>query len=239
MPGKRKYGKFLIVLFLTLLIWVWADLQKTETFALTNAAVNVAQSTNANLWVTLEKGSSVNLERIVLKGPASRIDKLKRWIRAGDKLEFEFDAVQENMDDSGNYTLNLLSFLSKHKQLEETGLKVESCIPRKISVTVHKLTEKILPVACFDENKNPITAKIVPPQVKIMVPEDIEGVAGVQLGTAEIKQARASSVQQIPFFELPDGRIIKSNSSVALILIGAPRISGRLSILTSNLPSKV
>ena len=48
---RVNLGKIAIVIFITVLIWVWADLRKTEEFSVTGATIDVARSTNQNLLV--------------------------------------------------------------------------------------------------------------------------------------------------------------------------------------------
>jgi hypothetical protein len=84
MDRKRKLGKISVTVFLTALIWVWADLAQDERLDLSNfVTVTMAKSSDPNLWVALEDDNSVlraslTVERVVLKGPASRIGEVVR-----------------------------------------------------------------------------------------------------------------------------------------------------------------
>jgi hypothetical protein len=49
---KIKFGKIAIVVFLTVLIWVWADLARDEQLPLPDVVVEVAKSSNPELWVS-------------------------------------------------------------------------------------------------------------------------------------------------------------------------------------------
>jgi hypothetical protein len=188
-----KCGKILVVVFLTILIWVWADLAKTEGDVVRNATVNVVEATNPNVWVSLDGRSSVTIDVIAFKGPTSRIERVKRRIRRGKGFIFDFDAAQWGMTEPGTHRLDLLQFLRKEKQLTRLGLEIESCKPETISVDVQRLVEKWLAVTCVDQEGNPVVAEVDPPQIEISVPEGLARVAEVQLSPAEIEQARTSA----------------------------------------------
>ena len=61
MQTKIKYGKIAIVIFITVLIWVWADLALDKTLPVANIPVTVAKSTNPALWVSFGDRSIVLL----------------------------------------------------------------------------------------------------------------------------------------------------------------------------------
>jgi len=210
MTGKINYGKIAICIFLTVLIWVWADLAQDDEFAVYNATITVAKS-NPNFWVSFDGyKSSVPVEKIVLKGPASKIAEQEKKLKEVSRLEFDFDATQENMTEPGSYTLSMVSFLRKDKRIKRLGLTVESCKPDKLSVNVVKLVEKSLDVICVDEDQNPVKTKTIePPKVDMLVPENWEGeklIAKVQLTQREIEQARTSTVEKTPYIKLSDGQ---------------------------------
>jgi len=93
MSKKIKFSKISIVVFLTALIWVWADLAQDERLELTNVVtVTVARPDDPNLWVSIQEhrdDSSVSLrssllvDTVVLKGPASRVADVERMKNKG------------------------------------------------------------------------------------------------------------------------------------------------------------
>jgi len=200
-----KFGKIAIVIFITVLIWVWADLALDEKLNVSNTTITVAKS-NPKLWVTINEASSVSIEEVVVKGPLRRISELRRKLEEQGGLEISFDATEEKMDQSGSYTLPLIPFIQKNKEIKQFGLKVESCNPESLSVNVRGLVKKSLTVECLDENKIPLKAEsIEPPKVDMFVPEDWQGeklVAKVQLTRREINQAGVSVIKKIPYIEL-------------------------------------
>lgn len=207
---KVKVGKLLAVIFLTVLIWVWADLAKTESYTLSHARISIVQTANPDLWVNFASGQSASVEDVVVTGASSRVEKFRRHVeslrKVGRTIEFDLDPKMAGMDEPGNHNLVLRDFLSR--VLRQQGLKVESCKPEKLAVTIRRLVKKTLEVRCFDENQNPVEASVDPPQVEIAIPEGLDGTARVQLSATEIRQAKAAAVKKRPFFHLPTGERI-------------------------------
>ena len=219
MLKKVKYGKTLAVIFLTVLIWVWADLALDEELVVTGATVTVAKS-NPKLWVSFDDESSDSIEELVLKGPASRIAEFDRELREGKELEFYFDAGQEKMEESGN--LLFLPFLQKNKEIKRLGLKVESCKPEKLPVTVRRLAKKPLKVKCVDEDQNPVNATVDPGQVDMFVPQGWAGeklIAWAQLTPGEIGEARLSAIKKTPYVTLLGDEIREANRTVKITIL--------------------
>ena len=82
MIRKIKYSKITIVIFLTVLIWVWADLALDETVSVPGAMITVAES-SPELWINFDGKTSASIDNIVLKGPASKIADIKRELNDG------------------------------------------------------------------------------------------------------------------------------------------------------------
>ena len=205
MIRKIKYGKIAAVIFITVLIWVWADLAKTENFPIFGATISVAKSTSPNLWVSFEDDeSSISIEKVVLKGSASKVDEAKRKLKEGLLVpEFFLYPDQEGMTTAGKYTLTVLDFLKKSDWIKQLGLTVESCKSSTLSVNVVGLVKRPLDVRCVDEDQNPIKGAVIEPaQVDMFVPEDWVGDAEVQLRHGEIEQARVAAIKKIPYIKL-------------------------------------
>ncbi len=253
---KIKYGKIAVVIFLTVLIWVWTDLALDEELPDRPATIVVDESANPKLWVSFNQASSADI-RITLSGPHTAIAALDRKLREREKsLEFVFDASQEKMAKPGDYSLSLLAFLQKDKEIRRLGLKVKSCEPEILDVNVVGLVERSLTVECFDEDGIPLEVKnieIEPKKVVMFVPED-RRTARVQLKRSEREQARVSAVDKTPYVELAgqeryaattvqikmspeedrlsDYTITKTTLSVAL----SPTLLGEYSVQITNLP---
>jgi len=222
MSGKIKYGKMLAVVFLTVLIWVWADLAKTEDYTVSHARITVAQSTNPDLWVSFATGASTSVEEVLLRGAASRIDTLKRSLlkkrqQFGEGLEFSLDPAQENMEEPGEHSLLVRPFLNK-QMTKQFGLRVESCKPEKISVIVSRLVKKNLPVRCVDENGNLITANCNPAQVEIAIPQNADGTATVRLTAADVRRSQDEPIKKRPFFQTHTGQRLPAQIDVQITM---------------------
>ncbi len=238
MARKVKFGKITIVIFITVLIWVWTDLALDEERTFPNAIINVAQS-NPQLWVTLDGAASVSIEEIAFKGPLRRINELSKKIKQQGGLKFDFDAAEEGMGKSDSYTLPLVSFLQKEKEIRRLDLKVESCKPETLSVDVSELINKSVTVECLDEDKIPLKAEsiesIEPKMVDAFVPADETLTAKVQLTRREIEQARISAIEKTPYIELPGGQIRNVAKMVEIKMPPAEDVLGDYTIRAPTL----
>jgi hypothetical protein len=240
MIKKVKYGKIAIVIFITVLIWVWADLALDKTLPISNIPVTVAKSTNPALWVSFSEQPTVSIGRIVLKGPASRITDVNRKLNAGWLiLEFFLDAQQEGMVNTGEYNLDVLSFLRKSDQIKQLGLTVESCEPDKLTVNVVELVKKPLSVKCFDESRILLEAEsIEPSKVEMFVPDYWGGeklTAEVKLGRREIEQARVSAIEKTPSIELAAGQRRDAATAVKIKMPPAEDVLKNYSVTAATL----
>jgi hypothetical protein len=215
MDKKSRAGKISVTVFLTALIWVWADLAQDERLELPNfVTVTMAKSTDPNLWVALESENSsprasVTIERVVLKGPASRVSEIMRR-KNREKLDLNLFLVPEQMgltEATTASTLDVLSFLKEADEIRQLGLTVETCEPRNIAVQVARLRTEPVKVECVDEMGNQVVAEAIEPSlVKLRVPPEGAAVARVRLTAEEQKQAREAPIEKTPYIELPDGQ---------------------------------
>lgn len=237
MIRKPKYGKIAVVVFITILIWVWADLALDEKWPVPNTTISIVKS-NPKLWVSFDDASSVTIEEMVLKGPLQKIAEIKRKLEEEEGLEIDFDAAKEKMNEPGTYPLPLLPFLQKDNEIKRLGLKVESCKPETLSVKVVGLVSRPLDVKCVDEDRNPIGgATVEPVQVDMLVPEDWgpeKRIAEVLLTRREIEQARVSPVEETPYIRLAAGQTRKAPK---LVRITMPPEPDRLSDYTIKAPT--
>jgi len=209
----------MIVVFITVLIWVWADLALDETLPDKSAVVVVDESVARQLWISFDQSPSADL-KITLSGPHTAVTTLDMELRKGQKpLEFVFNAVQEQMDKPGVHSLKLLEFLRKDRELRRRGLMVQSCDPNELSVNVVELVKRPLTVECFDASGNPLkTQNIEPAKVDAFVPVDSRLTAKVQMTKAEIEQARKAPKKKTPYIQLAPGYIRESTTDVQIML---------------------
>jgi len=222
MAKKIKVGKMLLVIFLTLLIWVWADLALDEQFTISGATITIAKSSNPRLLASFDDDqSSVELKTLVLKGPAAKIADLERKLNKG-LLNFNFFLVPERfgMTEPGKHVLDVSDFCRNTALIAQLGLTVESCEPATLSVNVNELVLKSLHVRCVDKDGNLIkAATIEPPDVDMFVPPDWQGeklIIDVPLTYAELEQAKQTPIKKTPYKELAAGRTSQAQTSVTI-----------------------
>ena len=207
MLRKIKFGKIAIVIFLTILIWVWTDLDLDETRNVPRATISAASIDE--LLVSFSGKSEVFINDITLRGPAKRISDVSRQIDRGElPLDFTLNPERENMTNTGSHTLNVLDFLKRSDKIKELGgLTVEKCEPETIDVNVVKLIKKPLAIECFDENGILLNVEsIIPDKVEMYVPEGSRIKAQVQMTSSYINQARTSEVKVVPYIVLEGQR---------------------------------
>ena len=218
MSRKIKYSKIAIVAFLTVLIWVWADLAVDETLLVPNVSISIVKSSNPALWATFKNDdelpvSSISIKHTVLKGPTSRIAEAERELSNGLlNLDFALNPELRKMTTAGSHPLAVLDFLRKrgNEVRELTGLTVESCEPNTLTVNVEMLVETSLTVECFfdESRRSQDFQSITPTAVTMFVPDGWgrERPARVELTPGEIEQARSEAIEKIPFIILADGQ---------------------------------
>jgi len=211
MAKKIKVGKIALVVFITVLIWVWADRALDEHFSVPSGATVTVAKASSGLWVGFGDRSSIQVTKIVLKGPVSKIADVKRGLSDGSlKLEFFLEPEQMGVSEPGEYTVDLLGLLKRSEQIRRLGVTIEACRPGTVRVKMTRMVKKKLKVNCVDSGANPVTGAIVTPsEVEVAVPEDFSGTLRMQLSQREIEQARHAAVRKVPYVEIA-GRIIEA-----------------------------
>ena len=197
---RINLGKFAVVVFLTILIWVWSDLALDESLEVQNVKITVAKSTDPSLWASFDGRESATIETIVLRGPTAKITDIRRRLHGrGMSFDTFFVPQQEGMTESGRYTLNVADFLKRADAIRQEGLSVESAEPRVLEVRVEKLLEKPLAIECVDENGLLVEAEsFEPPTVRAYVPAEAVVKARIRLSRREIEQARLEPLPKEP-----------------------------------------
>ncbi|MBN2270296.1 MAG: hypothetical protein JXN61_06765 [Sedimentisphaerales bacterium] len=213
---KLKLGKIALVLFLTVLIWVYADLALDETPPARVAVVKVEESGSEAIWVSFSRQPSVDV-KVTLSGPHSAFVALDRQLRSENKkLTFVFDPEQERMTTPPGRALNLLDFLQKAKSLRNLGLKVVACVPESVEVDVVALGKKTLPIECFKEDGQSVkTQSIEPSTVDMFASEGIRS-AQVKLSAVEIEQAKQAPLEKTPYIVLAEGLTRSASNPVKI-----------------------
>jgi hypothetical protein len=206
-----KLNKFLVVVFLTLLIWTWAFMSKAKERSFTGTLA-VSPSTEPSLLATFFlNDSSTPLTEVPLKSlnfvgaPSKLSDLQKRYSLPLDdpdveRLNFYYDPSERP---EGTYTLELLDYLQNNVKIQELALSLESCNPSEVTVNIEQLVEKELPVQCVNKDNVRLKANSDPPVVNIYVRKGypVES-ATVVLTPQLIEAARKQPVSVTPYVEL-------------------------------------
>jgi hypothetical protein len=209
MIDRLKPGKILIVVFLTVLIWVWADLALEDELTLSDVRVEVAKSTDPSLWVNfVAEGADPNLRtsvvlgEVVLKGPAARVTEVSRRKNRGDlDLNLFLVPEQEGLSETEAHSLNVLDFLRKNSEIRKLGLTVESCVPQRLSLVTYHLVEQDVTVECVGIDAS-LQVTLNPSSVPAYVPSGKTLHARIQLTPAEQNLAKAGPIDKTPYIEL-------------------------------------
>lgn len=223
---KQMFRKIILVIFITLLIWVWADLSQDEAYRDSSAIVYISQTADPSLWVRFARNSEpeLRLKQIKIEGPAIRIAELKRDIAEGlVQLRFELDPVDVGLESSDNtYKIPLIQILNDNKELRKRGLKVTETSTESVQILATRLEEKQLRVTAIEENNTQIeNAEIDPRLIRMLVPPSWQGqmlVATVKLTTNQIIRARKEPISVKPTIELTPGVTRTSDTPVEIKL---------------------
>lgn len=227
---KIKFGKIAIIVFLTALIWVWADLARDEQLDLPDVAVEVAKSSNQELWVSFVADreepalrTSVTLKSVVLKGSARRVAGVKLSRNQGIlDLNLFLSPEREGMTKAEVRTLDVLSFLKRSDEIRQLGLTVIDCEPKQLTLRVQELVKKTVPVEC-DGLDPSVQMNVQPETVEAYVPKEETGVrrATVRLSPEEQNRAKNEPVPKIPYVELAPGQRRDVSAKVTVTLAPA------------------
>lgn len=236
MIEKLKPGKIAIVVFLTALIWVWADLALDDRLTLSDVRLNVAPSNDPSLWVNFvvepanptdpNLQTSVPLDTVVLKGPASRIQEVSRRKNRGTlDLNLFLVPEQEGLTQPESHTLNVLDFLRRNDTIGNLGLTVESCEPQRINIQTIKLVKEDIPVECVGLDTAALVPTLDPSSVNAYVPPGTSLKAKIPRLTAEEQaQAKNSAIEKTPYIELTSGQLRDVSTKVKITLAPAKNV---------------
>jgi hypothetical protein len=209
MIKKLKPGKISIVVFLTALIWVWADLSQDDRLPLSDVQIKIAKSADQSLWVNFvvegadpNLRTSVALDTVVLKGPAARVSEVKsRKNRGALDLNLFLVPEQEGLTSAGVHMVNVLDLLRKSDVIRNLGLTVESCEPQKLTVQTQTLIEQDVTVECVGIDQG-LVATFNPSSVTAYVPKGKTLTAKILLTSEEQNVAKIGTVAKTPYVEL-------------------------------------
>lgn len=217
MVKKIKFSKLAIVIFLTLLIWVWADRALEEEYPIQTATIVVGR-TRPDLWVSFPKGPVIDVNKITLSGPSSIINELDRKIKNDfQKVEFSFYPEQFKIDKAGEYPIKVQDIIEQSSWIKEFGLSVKECDPVEVQVTAIELKKQEIDVQCYNEADISVNLE-TPKKVSMYVPTDWRVSARVDLSDDDVDRATQQPISVTPYIILPNGEKRDADSSIDIQL---------------------
>jgi hypothetical protein len=206
MLGKIKLRKIAVVVFLTALIWIWADLALDQEESFPGATLTIGMS-RPSLWISFRDEPTVDINEIILKGSVSNISQVKNLINKDpDKLKFTLEPEQQDLIEPGVHRQDVRDIIRQSIWIKEMGLTVVSCTPKVVDVNVVEMVKKDLTVVCRDQNGNIREPETInPKQVSMYVPQNWAGTkltAYIDMTSAELQNARTREIEKIPYIPL-------------------------------------
>lgn len=205
-----KLNKFLVVIFLTILIWTWAFLSKAKDRSFIGSLA-VSPGTDPSLLVTFSDENGAFLTEIPLTSlnflgaPTKLTDLQKRYNLPLDnpdkeRLDFYYEPADRTESSS---QLKILDYLQKDIKIQNLTLSLDTCNPSEVTVNVEQLVEQELPVQCVNKDNAPQKASVDPAVVKIFVRKGypVES-ATVMLTPQLMEAAQKGPVEVTPYVDL-------------------------------------
>jgi len=231
---KVKIGKLVTVAFLTVLIWIWADLALEETYSLSKVPIVIGKSNDQTLWVNFVNpdgslGTTSKVETVVLKGPASKLRQVKQQYEEGSlDLKLLLVPPQWETVKRGDQAIAVVDIIEQNPKIRQWGLTVESCSPETFTVRIDRLIKIPLKIRCIDPNNMTINGAVVEPdKVDMYVPADwgIEKqVADVQLTAEQVARAKTGPIKKRPYILLAPGQRQEAQEDVTIRTLPGPNL---------------
>ena len=223
---KVKIGKLATVLFLTVLIWIWADLALVEELSLSKVPVVLGTSADPALWVNFVNpdgtlSNSLLLDAVVLKGPTSKVRMLRQQRDDGSLDQRIVLSPQDwGTPQSGDRAIALMDFLEQSPKIRGWGLTVESCSPETFTVRIDRLVLKPLKIRCVDSNDMTIDGVVMEPdKVDMYIPSELgieKQVAIVELTPEEVALVKTGPIKKRPSIGLALGQRQEADQDVTI-----------------------
>jgi hypothetical protein len=214
--------KLILVIFITVLIWVWADQALTRS-TIAPATIAVDKSTDPQLWVSFDNQQSTASMRLRLSGSASKITAIEQKLKEGSlRLELFINPAEEKIAVAGTHPFKLLPLIQKSRIIADLGLQVESVEPETVNVNVVQLAKQTLTMQVLDDKQLPLKdAAVEPATIEMLVRQDWSGdmlKATVALMPQEIEQARTAGIWRKPTVEFAPGTVKTADTQVKITL---------------------
>lgn len=233
MVKKINYSKLAIVIFLTVLIWFWADRSLEEEYTIQTATIVIGR-TKPELWVSFPDSAVIDINEIRLSGPASAINELNHTINNDpEKLKFILYPEQFGIDKAGESPIDVRDII-ENSWIKKTGLLIKECDPLKVQVTAVELVKRDVEVQCYDRNELPISLE-TPQTVSMFVPADWRLPASVILSDDDRTRAIQEPIRKKPFITLPNKEKKEADSFVEIKLPPQENILERSTITNATI----
>ena len=223
-----KLNKFLVIIFLALLIWAWAYMAIEKPLSRPGSLI-VSSSIDPGTLVLFSLNNAASYQKEIpltslnFKGAPSQIsDLLKRYnLPPGhedkERLDFYYDPGERT---ESSFTLDVLDYLQKSSKVQDLALTLESCMPPQIDVRIEMLEEKKLPIQCLDGNGTlRKEAQITPAFANIYVRKGYEGPATVSLTQQQIENARRQPVKVVPYVRLGIADVVRESAEPVEVVL--------------------
>lgn len=221
MSGKIK--KLAAVVFLSVVIWVWAfmSLEKETTLF---GSIELSPAADPDFYVTFNDNKSRIGLKLTFRGSPARIASLERRHRAADsdptreRLDFYYDPAVQAQTETGTYRINTLDLVREAIKTRDLALTVAGCDPLDIEAHVQKLVPREVTVEVRDEAGSLLTAEsIEPARVMMYIREGDPATARVVLSARQVETARSRPVRERPFIIIGPGEKVQYAAETVLV----------------------
>lgn len=197
--------KYILVIFITLLVWVWAYNALEKSIEVT-VSITTAQTGDSDILATFDKPIPLNV-KIKIKGPSSKIADFQKLIASGrENLDFVYSPQQDMKDDGETFPLVTAEWLNQTVKMKSLSLAVESAEPAMVQVTTEKLVKKELAIECFDADGIAITPdSLNPSTAEVFIKTGWVGKARIDLTATDVENAQKNYVIKKPYVQLAPG----------------------------------
>lgn len=193
----QRLATFGWVAFVTVLAWVWADLERTETEYFT-ARIRVVAPTQSDIRIVSPGPEGVEL-RFRIRGPSGRIDEFLRTMRQDEAAGVDPTYVVEASRDwaPGQRELDTERLLNDWPRLRDAGLTAETPSRDTITVAVDRWVTTTARVRLRTSDNAALVGQptLEPADVRIRVPQTKLDQVGEEpvLNTEEVDLAALSA----------------------------------------------
>ena len=159
----RTGRTFFWVALVTVLVWVYADIEFTDRMEL-RATVQLRAGRGENLVIVAPMPPSVEVS-FTLRGSRSRLEQLRRELVDDYSSTIVYDVTERY--GPGEHDIPVSEILHRWKNLEREGVSLQMSNPQQIRVVIDDRVGRMLPVRLRAEGGVVARNTIDPPQVEV------------------------------------------------------------------------